>query len=189
MTMSPKKWELLSARVVLPDKYLPVEIRTYRLPNGKIVDDFSVTTIGDVSMVVPITFDKKVVLVNQFKPGAGDVILEFPAGRIEPHHGNFVELAQAELEEEAGIRVSPEQLREFAVLNGFPTKGTEKVHFFLATDCRFNSKQHLDENETIEIVTLPFAQMDAMILEGVIWSTQTIAGWELSKKHFPEVFG
>src|SRR5258706_5289560 len=103
--MSLKKWILLSKRDASPNKWLPVEIRTYKLPNGRIVDDFSVTTLGDVSMIVPITKDKKVILVHQFKPGAGEVILEFPAGRIESHHKDFLDLAREELEEEVGVRV------------------------------------------------------------------------------------
>jgi ADP-ribose pyrophosphatase len=186
--MSIKKWELLSKKDVSPNKYFPVEIRTYRLPDGKIIDDFSVTTIADVAMIVPITKDNKVVLVNQYKPGIGEIIMEFPAGRIEPHHANFLELAQFELDEEIGIRVNVNQLKQFAVLTGFPTKGTEKVYFYIATDCEFNSKQHLDETENIEIVTLTYDQMDKKIFDGEIWAAQTIAGWELAKKHFPEIF-
>jgi len=147
-----------------------------------------VTTIGDVSMVVPITKDKKVILVNQFKPGVDEVVLEFPAGRIEPHHKDFVELAQRELEEETGIKVELNKLRHFATLGGFVTKGSERVLFYLATDLEFNSKQHTDHGEEIEIIQLSFQEMDDYIFNGKIWTAQTIAGWELAKKHFPHEF-
>lgn len=186
--MTPKKWVLLSKRDASPNKWFPVEIRKYKLPDGRIVDDFSVTTLADVSMIVPITKDKKVVLVNQFKPGAGDVILEFPAGRIEPHHKNFTELAQNELEEEVGIKVKKEDLKHFATFNGFVTKGTGKVHIYFVRNVEFNSSQQLDKNEDIEVVTLTFTQMDEYIFNGKIWAAQTIAAWELAKKHFPKVF-
>jgi ADP-ribose pyrophosphatase len=184
--MTPKKWDLISRKDVSPHHWFPIEMRTYKLPGGKIINDFTVTTIPDVSMIVPITRDNQVVLVNQFKPGMDEITLEFPAGRIEPNM-NFLDLAQKELEEETGIRVEKKGLIEFAVLGGFTTKGTEKVHFFLARDCVFNSKQHFDENEDIEVVTLTFPEMEEKIFKGHIYTTQTIAGWELAKKHFPEV--
>lgn len=51
-----------------------------------------------------------------------------------------------------------------------------------------NMEQHFDENEDIEVVKLKFTEMDNYILEGKIWAAQTIAGWELAKKHFPNYF-
>ncbi len=186
--MTPKKWQLLSKKDVSPHKWLPVEMRSYRHPSGKIIDDFSVVTLADVAMVVPITKDKKVVLVNQYKPGADSLTLEFPAGRWENNSLNFLSLAQHELEEEVGIRVEVSQLTYFATLNGFTTKGSEKVFFYFASDLEFNSNQHLDENEDIEVIQLSFQEMDSYIFDGKILSSQTIAGWELAKKHFPQVF-
>jgi ADP-ribose pyrophosphatase len=184
--MAPKRWEIISRKDVSPHAWFPIEMRTYKLPDGRIIDDFSVTTIGDVSMVVPVTADHRVVLVNQFKPGLNEVALEFPAGRIEPGL-DFEKLALKELEEETGIKADKSQMKEFAVLGGFTTKGTEKVHFFLARDCEFNSHQKFDETEEIEVVTLTFPEMEAKIFSGQIYTTQTIAGWELAKKHFPDV--
>ncbi len=185
--MALQKWQLLSKKDVSPHTWFPIEMRTYKLPNGTIIDDFSVTTIADVSMIVPITKDKKVVLVRQFKPGVDEIALEFPAGRIDGNHHDFLDLAQTELEEETGIRAEKSQLTEFAVLAGFTTKGTERVHFFLARGCEFNSHQHFDINEDIEVVSLPFEKMDAMIVSGAIWTAQTIAGWSVAKLKFPEI--
>lgn len=129
--MSPKKWKLISKKDVSPHTWFPIEMRSYQLPNGKIVNDFSVTTIGDVAMVVAITKDKKVILVNQFKPGVDDIMLEFPAGRLEPHHKSLLELAQKELEEETGVKVELSQLHHFATLAGFTTRLQKKYLFIL----------------------------------------------------------
>ncbi|HEX7042601.1 MAG TPA: NUDIX hydrolase [Patescibacteria group bacterium] len=186
--MTPKKWTLLSKKDISPHKWFPLEFRTYKLPDGKIVKDFSVTTLEDVSMVVPITKDKKVVLVRQFKPGVDEVILEFPAGRIEPHHKDLLSLAQDELEEEVGIKVEKSKLQYFGVVAGFVSKGSEKVYLYLASDVEFNSKQNLDITEDIEIVTLTFNEMEDYIFNGKIWASQTVAAWEIAKKHFPEIF-
>src|SRR5690242_19769211 len=115
----PQKWKLLKTEDVSPSKWFPIENRTYELPNGKIVDDFTVTTLGDVAMIVPITKDGKVVLARQYKPGVDTLTLEFPAGRIEKHHTNILETAQHELEEEVGIHVEQNQLLFLGEINGF----------------------------------------------------------------------
>lgn len=186
--MTPRKWKLLSKKDVSPHAWFPIEMRSYRKPDGTVISDFSVTTIADVSMVIPVTRDRQAVFVHQFKPGVDEVILEFPAGRIDAKHTDFPSLAGAELEEETGIRVAREQLEEFAVLAGFTTKGTERVHFFLARDCEFNSRQRFDENEDIEVILLPFAEVDKKIITGQIWTAQTIAGWAVAKLKFPDIF-
>jgi len=77
--------------------------------------------------------------------------LQFPAGRIEKHHQNITETAQHELEEEVGIKVKESQLHYVAKVHAFSTRATEVVHLFLAQNCVFNSQQHLDENESIEL--------------------------------------
>lgn len=184
--MSLQKWTLISKKDVSPSNWLPVEERVYRLPNGMMVDDFTVVTLADVAMVVPITKDKKVVLTKQYKPGVNDIVLQFPAGRLENKHKNLDELALHELEEEVGIKADPSQLTQFAKFSGFSTKASEIVYVYIAKDCEFNSKQNLDPTEEIEIVAVSFDEMDALVESGQIWCAQTIATWELAKKKFAE---
>jgi ADP-ribose pyrophosphatase len=181
-------WKLLRAEDVSPSKWFPIERRSYQLPNGKVVDDFTVTTLADVSLVVPITDPRKVVLVEQYKPGVDEVMLQFPAGRIETGYQDMTEAAQHELEEEVGIKVERDQLEYITVLSGFSTKATEKVFCYLAQHCVFNSIQDLDETELIEVVELDIEEVDQYILDGKIWCSQSISAWEVAKKKYPYVF-
>lgn len=183
--MTPSKWKLVDTQDVSPSKWFPVEKRTYLLPSGKVVDDFFVTTLADVAMIVPLTQEGKVVLVKQFKPGFDEVIIEFPAGRIEKSHKNIEETAIHELEEETGIAAN--EVEYFATLAGFVTKGTEKVSCFLARDVEFNSTQNLDTNEDIEVITLSPKELDLMIENNQIVAAITIAAWEVAKKKFPDI--
>ena len=186
--MSTVPWKLLHTEDVSPSKWFPIERRSYQLPNGKVLDDFTVTTLADVSLVVPITDQKKVVFVEQYKPGVDEVMLQFPAGRIEPGYQDMVEAAQHELEEEVGIKVEREQLEYITVLSGFSTKASEKVCCYLGQHCEFNSTQDLDETEFIEIVELRIEEVEQLILDGKIWCSQSISAWEVAKKKFPHVF-
>lgn len=179
--MTIQKWKLLTSRDVSPDPWFPVEKRSYQLPDGRRIDDFYVTTVEDVSQIVPVTDRGTVILIREYKPGADEIMIQFPAGRREDKHADFKHLAQVELEEETGIRVSSEQLTEFAVLSGFTTKGTEKVHMFLARGCELNASQKLDSTEEIEILEMPFDALDRRIAAGEIHCAQTIAAWTLVK--------
>jgi len=185
--MSPHKWQLISAKDVSPSKWFPIEERTYKLPDGRVINDFTVTTLADVAMILPITKDKKVVLVEQFKPGVDVVMIQFPAGRKEPEHKDLIETACHELEEETGIQAQQSALTYFAKLTGFPTKASEVVYMYLVKDIEFNTTQKLDATEDIVVITIDFSTMEKYIVDGVIWDSQTIAAWELAKKKFPEI--
>lgn len=177
-----KKWKLLSKKDVSPSPWFPIEEREYELPDGRVVDDFTVTTLPDVAMIIPILKNGKVVMIRQYKPGIDEISLEFPAGRIEPEHKGITETAMAELEEEIGIKVKIEELKELGKLTGFPTKATEVVYTFLVTGCEFNSEQKLDETEEIEVLEFSPKEIDKMIEKREIWNALAIAGWTLYKK-------
>jgi 8-oxo-dGTP pyrophosphatase MutT (NUDIX family) len=186
--MSLQKWTLLSSKDVSPNKWFPIESRTYKLPNGQIVEDFTVAKLGNAAMIIPITTNGKVVLIRQFKPGADEVVMQFPAGRIEETHNGIDETALHELEEETGIKIDKTQLHQFPKMIVASSKNTESVFFFLAENCEFNSQQKLDENEEIEIFKLSFSEIDSKILNREIWCVQTAAAWLLAKQKFPEKF-
>jgi 8-oxo-dGTP pyrophosphatase MutT (NUDIX family) len=184
-----QKWKLLSRKDISPHRWFPLEMRSYELPSGQVVDDFSVTTLQDVSMIVPITRDKKIVLVRQYKPGVDDLVIEFPAGRMEStYRGDFAALAIHELEEETGIRVTRDRLQSFGVIAANTTKGTEKTHLYFVCDVQRNTAQKLDPNEEIEVLMVPPQELDQWIANGKVYAAQTIAAWTLAKYNFTELY-
>lgn len=184
--MKPKKWKLLSKKDVSPSKWFPVEKRSYQLPDGKIVEDFFVTTLEDCVHTIAITKDGLVVMIKMFKQGADELMIQFPAGRVESKHSSIAHAAIAELEEETGILVKESELKFIGKLALMSTKATELVHYYLVTNAQLNSNQNLDENEDIEVLFFTPAEIDQMITDGRIWDAPCIAGWELTKKKFPE---
>lgn len=179
---SIKKWKLLSSQDISPSPWFPLEKRTYEMPHGKIVDDFYVTPLPDVALIVPITKQGNVVMVKQYKQGVDEITLEFPAGRKEPRHKDMLETAIEELTEETGIRTA--NLVYIATIAGFTTKASEKVKCYMAFDVEVGDEQHLDENEVIEVVEFSKEQIDQLIYDGKMLSAISIAAWVLAKNKF-----
>ncbi len=184
--MSLSKWKLLSKQDISVTPWFPMENRTYELPNGKIIDDFSVTTIANVAMVVPVSPENKILVVHQFKPGVDELTLEFPAGRLEGRHKDILELAHEELLEETGGVAG--EWHELGSVWPMPTKGTEEVYCFLATGVKISSKQHLDITEEIEVLSFTPAEIDDLILTGKLKGASSICAWTLAKAKFPQIF-
>lgn len=177
-----KKWQLIKSQDVSPSPWFPLEKRSYRLPNGKTVEDFYVTTLADSVHIVPVLKTGQVVMIRMYKQGVDDFIIQFPAGRFEPDkHQDKKDTAVAELEEETGIKVDKKDLISVAQLSLASTKATEKEHVFLIKNVSFNSQPNLDDNEDIEILTLKPEQIDGFIQSGKIYCAPTIAIWSLIK--------
>jgi ADP-ribose pyrophosphatase len=106
------------------------------------------------SVVLVVADGDELVCVSQRRPGAGGVVLELPAGKMEPG-----ETAQAaadrELAEECGLAVSGWQtLGEFWAA---PEYSTERVTV-LAGRCSGAASAPKDADEEIAVVRIPVGE-------------------------------
>ena len=127
---------------------------------------------GDCVAVVAVDSEDNVVLVRQFRMPVDRVLLEIPAGRIEPGEKPD-ESAQRELEEETGyVAGKMEQLGGFYSSPGY---STEFLHLFLATDLK-SGPARPDEDEIIEVAVTPLRQLPGLILTGEVCDAKSVAG-------------
>ena len=111
----------------------------------------------------------RVLLVRQYRFAVGRELLELPAGKLEA--GEDPEAAATrELEEETGYRA--ESLRKLAQLLPTPAYCTEVIHIYEAQGL-IPSEQHLDQDEFLDVVAVPFAQAVEMVLSGEIIDAKT----------------
>ncbi|MCF0238086.1 MAG: NUDIX hydrolase [Sphaerochaetaceae bacterium] len=99
------------------------------------------------------------VMERQFRHGSEKVTLEFPAGLVNvgesPKDG-----ALRELEEETGIKAN--SIKELGNVNPNPAFMVNRCFFYLATDLevvRALENRALDENEDIDIITIPVSEV------------------------------
>jgi len=86
------------------------------------------------------------VLVQQFRHAAGQIMLEIPAGTLEPGEDPLTG-AERELQEEVGYK--PGKLERLAGEYTAPGYTSELIHLFLATDLEA-SRLDQDTDEFLE---------------------------------------
>lgn len=182
-----KKWKILEEIDVSPSKWFPIKQHKIELPNGEIIDDYFITDLSNVGMILPITMQNEIVFVKQYKHGVKEILIELPAG-FQQKDKSIEESALAELEEETGIKTSIDKLIPIGRISNTPTKSTHITYGFLVTELEFNSVQNLEITEDIEIIKRSPIETIEMIKNGEIWVGDTVALIMKTYLMFPEIF-
>lgn len=122
------------------------------------------------AVIAALTDDKKLVMVRQYRKPAGKVMLEVPAGKIDPGE-KPLEAAVRELKEETGYTASKvEFLTEF-----YPSVGysEEKLYLYLCTGL-IPGETCFDENEAIDIEEMELDKLFKMVMSGELDDAKTI---------------
>ncbi|AUI88249.1 ADP-ribose pyrophosphatase [Vibrio azureus] len=141
------------------------------LPNGQTITHTMIQHPG-AAVILPITQEGKIVLVNQFRPSLNKWLLELPAGTREEGE-DPLSCAQRELEEETGYSAtSLTSLGQVTPLAGFCD---EIQYLYVAKNLTKTARYQCDEDEVIEVVTLSKTELEQHIIEGKITDAKTIA--------------
>lgn len=82
--------------------WLPVNTRTYRMPDSSVSDwDIHVPAFTTVA-VLALTESDRIVLTRQFRPGPGRVLIDLPGGIVDDGE-SILDAAGRELVEETGF--------------------------------------------------------------------------------------
>ncbi|MBE0415748.1 MAG: NUDIX hydrolase [Dehalococcoidia bacterium] len=161
----------LESERIYEGRILALRVDRVVLPGGRETRREVVEHVDCVA-IVAIDLEDNVILVRQFRSPAERVLLEIPAGGIEPGE-EPLESALRELEEETGyIAGKMERLGGFYSSPGY---STEFLHLFLATELRKGLGAPV-EDEVIEVVPIPLRQIPGLILSGEVSDAKSIAG-------------
>jgi ADP-ribose pyrophosphatase len=175
----------VGSKEILKGHFLQVLRDSVRLPDGSQATREYVIHSGAV-MVVALLDDGRLVLERQYRYPMQAVMLEFPAGKIDPGESSLA-CAQRELREETGYRA-----REWAkagVLHPVISYSTEFIDIWFARGLTLGQRK-LDAGEFLDVFTATPAELlawcangqvtDAKTLTGMLWLQNVLSGaWAL----------
>ncbi|MDD2809095.1 NUDIX hydrolase [Rhodoferax sp.] len=162
---------------------------TVRLPSSALAKREYVVHPGAVMIIPLLEGDDgqvQLVLERQFRYPIGQVMIEFPAGKLDPGEDCF-HCAQRELLEETGY--SATHWAHAGVLHPVIAYSTEFIDIWFARGLRAGS-QKLDDGEFLDVFTANMTQLlqwcaqgqvtDGKTLTGALWLQNVLSGaWSL----------
>jgi ADP-ribose pyrophosphatase len=159
---------------LLRGNFLHVVRDSVRLPNDHLATREYVVHPGAV-MVVPMlqTADGlRLVMERQFRYPVGQVMIEFPAGKLDPGEDPWV-CAQRELLEETGY--TARRWARAGVLHPVIAYSTEVIEIWFAKDLTLGERA-LDPDEFLDVYTASPDQLMAGCQQGLITDGKTLTG-------------
>ena len=166
------KETMVSSQTIFEGKIIKVTLDQARLPDGSLASREVVYHPGGVA-VLALDDDNTVYLVKQYRYPIQQLLLELPAGKLD--HGaeeNVLLGAQRELSEETGLEAAQGTYLGYTLAS--PGFCDEALHMYLARGLT-RKRQHLDEDEFLDVVTMPFGQLVEQVMDGTITDGKTVS--------------
>ena len=162
----------VNSQTIFEGKIIKVTLDQARLPDGSLASREVVYHPGGVA-VLALDADSTVYLVKQFRYPIRQQLLELPAGKLD--HGAEEDVllgAKRELSEETGLEA--EEWTYMGSILASPGFCTERLHMYLARKLS-HKKQHLDEDEFLNVVPIPFDALVRQVMDGSQDDAKTVA--------------
>lgn len=167
----------LGGKSVYEGRILELQVDRVRLPSGSEATREVVRHKG-ASVIVPVLADRRLVLVRQHRYPSDEILLELPAGKVDPGEGAET-CAVRELAEETGWLARHMQgLGSFLTSPGF---SDEVLFAFAATGLEKVEDFQPDPDEAIEVVTMTVDEALDACTDGTIRDGKTIAALFLAR--------
>ncbi len=151
--------ETISSTLIHQGKSFSFVSDQVRLPNGKTAQRDYVD-YPEAVVILPVLDDGSIILIEQYRHSLGEILLELPAGKMEPGETDRAQAARRELLEETGYAC--QDIRY--LFTYYPAVGysSEKIHAFAAAglteaegtpdDDEFISPRPFTENHIRELL-------------------------------------
>lgn len=163
--------ETVSSEMVFQGRLLEVRRDHIRLPDGSAATREFIVHGGAV-MVVPLLDDGRLVMERQWRYPLAQVMLEFPAGKLDAGESTR-DCAQRELSEETGYRAN--EWARAGVLHNAIAYSSERIEIWFARGL-VPGPRRLDEGEFLDIQLCSVDELDRRCAAGEVTDAKTLIG-------------
>lgn len=142
------------------------------MPDGRTARWDYIAHRKGAAAVLPVLPDGKIIMVRQFRNAMERVTLEIPAGARDDVTEDTAVCAKRELEEETGYVCG--KIEKLLSLKSTVAFCNEFIDVYLATELT-EGKQHLDEDEFIDVQAYELSDLCRKIYAGEIQDAKTVA--------------
>ena len=138
--------------------------------------DFYIIEAPDWINVIPLTSDGRVVLIEQFRHGTGEVSLEIPGGMVDPGESP-AEAAARELLEETGYEAR--EVLSLGATRPNPALQDNMLHTYVARGVEYRQEPSNAGTEQTVVRLVPLEQIPSLIAEGRISHSLVVTAFHL----------
>ena len=159
-----KPWKILSSKVGADYKVFKMRVDEAVSPRTSKAGEFYTLQSKDWVNVIPLTPDRHVVMIKQYRHGSRQVTLEIPGGLVD--EADPKEAALRELLEETGYSGSKVTL--LGSTNPNPAIFDNLCYTYLVEDATRTTDASLEPDEDIEVELVPLSRVASLIQDGTI---------------------
>lgn len=180
--MAIRKWRTVRSEAVYRTPIFELHRRRAAHP-ARGEHDFFVLDAPAWVNIIPLTPEREVVLVRQFRHGIGGVTLEIPGGMIDPADPSALDAARREMVEESGY--DSDDIIELGRVHPNPAIQPNLCYSFLARNVRRRRRRSHDGAEETQVTVVPLGQVKELIASGRITHALVIAAFSFLHVYNP----
>ncbi len=160
-----EKWKTLDSKYIIQRPWATLRVDKLEMPNGNIKEEYYVLEYPTWVNMVALTDDDQVIFVKQYRHGAGEIMVELPAGVVEDNEEPEL-AARRELLEETGYVF--EDITYICELYANPATSGNRTITYLLTGGMKVQDQELDASEDIDVVLMSLEEAKQFLFDNKI---------------------
>jgi len=150
-----KHWETLSSERILQTPWFEIRKDACRTAEGHLIPEYYTWNKRDCVIIFPLTEDRRVILIRQYRHGLKKVCVDYPGGTVDKG-STVLASARQELIEETGY-----DAKDFELIGSYAMDSSysnQMAHFVVAGRCeRASVPDH--PQEVTEIMKIPLNEL------------------------------
>jgi len=172
----PKKWKTLDTKQIFGNRIFGFREDMVLSPKTEKTHPVWVMDAPTWVNIIPITKQKKVIMIEQYRFGSQEISLEIPGGMVDAGE-DTLSAATREMKEETGY--DSDKVYKIGKISPTPALMSNHTYSYVAYNVEKTGGQQLDNMEDIEVLEIDLNQIPELITRGEIDHSLVISAFYL----------